>query len=236
MKILKRVTIIISIIVLILFTSLAIYARNPYQSLEAMDIIINGLDDSTVTIIEDRDEISYNVSNPLKQIVFIPGGLVEPDSYKYLAIKLALEGYNVTIVKTIFNLPILTPNSSHKFLSNELDNIIIGHSLGGVVGSLVSSNNDLVDSVILLGSYPIKDLSDKKVLIITAEHDDGMDPDKFEASLKYLNEDAVLYNIEGGNHAQFGWYGPQKGDGNATITTLEQQNIVINIIIDFITQ
>ena len=35
--------------------------------------------------------------------------------------------------------------------------------------------------------------------------------------------------IEGGNHAQIGWYGPQPGDGTATISREEhQQAQVIN--------
>jgi hypothetical protein len=33
--------------------------------------------------------------------------------------------------------------------------------------------------------------------------------------------------IEGGNHAQFGYYGKQSGDGFASITKEEQQSIVI---------
>ena len=44
----------------------------------------------------------------------------------------------------------------------------------------------------------------------------------------------IIFNIDGGNHAQFGWYGPQKGDGTAEMTTLEQQNIVISQILLFL--
>jgi hypothetical protein len=29
--------------------------------------------------------------------------------------------------------------------------------------------------------------------------------------------------LEGGNHAQFGSYGPQRGDGTATLSASEQQ-------------
>jgi hypothetical protein len=40
--------------------------------------------------------------------------------------------------------------------------------------------------------------------------------------------------IEGGNHAYFGMYGEQKGDGAATITNLEQITTTANYIIEFI--
>jgi hypothetical protein len=43
-----------------------------------------------------------------------------------------------------------------------------------------------------------------------------------------------MYEIAGGNHAQFGWYGTQSLDGEATIDTKTQQDIIITQIIDFI--
>jgi hypothetical protein len=40
--------------------------------------------------------------------------------------------------------------------------------------------------------------------------------------------------INGGNHAQFGNYGPQKGDGTATVSREEQQAETARLILDFI--
>ncbi len=42
--------------------------------------------------------------------------------------------------------------------------------------------------------------------------------------------------IEGGNHAQFGNYGKQKGDSDAAISWEEQQNIAVEAIRDFLTK
>ncbi|MBN2882364.1 MAG: hypothetical protein JXN10_02475, partial [Clostridia bacterium] len=39
--------------------------------------------------------------------------------------------------------------------------------------------------------------------------------------------------ITGGNHAYFGNYGEQKGDGTASISREEQQNITAKAVIDF---
>lgn len=233
-KIMKRILIVFVLIFVLLFAGLAIYSSGSYQALPEMDDAIVTLELSQVTYSETRTYIKYEVANPIMNIVFIPGGLVAPDSYKYLAAGLAEEGYTVTIVKVLFNLAILTPNSSKKFIDPSIDNVIIGHSLGGVVASMVASGNDDISRIIMLGSYPIQDISDKMSLFITAEHDIAMDQEKFDDSLKYVNSENIIFDIEGGNHAQFGWYGPQKGDGDAEITTLEEQNIVIDKIIEFL--
>ena len=52
-------------------------------------------------------------------------------------------------------------------------------------------------------------------------------------------EDKIDYienvvEIEGGNHAQFGNYGPQEGDLPATISAEEQQAQTVEAITDFI--
>ncbi|MDC0558837.1 alpha/beta hydrolase [Candidatus Izimaplasma bacterium] len=233
-KIMKRTVIGILVVILVMIVGLTVYSSTSYEALDEMHDEVSSIESTDVTRTEDNDEITFTVDNPLMQIVFIPGGLVEPDSYEYLAYMLAKNGFNVTIAKAFFNLAILTPNYAKRFLSEELDNVIIGHSLGGVVASMVASNNDLVDQVILLGSYPIRDLTDKEVLIITAEHDLGMDQESFDDSLELVSEDTIVFDIVGGNHAQFGWYGPQKGDGEAEIDTLVQQGIVLQKILEFI--
>ena len=38
----------------------------------------------------------------------------------------------------------------------------------------------------------------------------------------------MSYTIHGGNHSQFGDYGLQRGDGVATITTMEQHLMIID--------
>ena len=60
-------------------------------------------------------------------------------------------------------------------------------------------------------------------------------------SLNQSVEDKIDYTenvveIEGGNHAQFGNYGPQKGDLPATISAEEQQAQTVEAISDFIAQ
>lgn len=226
----------ISLLSLVLGLTLAlfIYTRNSYKPLDEMYEEISLLNTDDISIIDDFDQISYFVDQPIKNIVFIPGGKVKPESYQYLAVVLALEGYDVTIVKTVFNLAILTPNYGARFLKDDIDNVVIGHSLGGTVASLFSSGADEVSDIIFLASYPISDVTDKNVLILTAQFDDVLDTDKIEDNLDLLPDNFPYKIIMGGNHAQFGWYGIQKDDGTATITTKHQQDIIVEQIIEFI--
>jgi pimeloyl-ACP methyl ester carboxylesterase len=231
-KILKFSVISIISIASLLFIGLNIYASRSYTPLEEMTSAMQDIDVSEITISEDDRAIYYRVEDSLKQLVFIPGGLVDPHSYDYIAVNLASSGYNVTVFKPFYNLAILSPQYASRYLDESLENVIIGHSLGGVVASMIASEHD-VQEVILMGSYPIADLTEQSVLMITAEFDVNLDRTKYEESFQYLDDVNEVY-IEGGNHAQFGWYGPQKGDGTATISTETQQNIVIEEILQFI--
>lgn len=218
----------------LLVLGLFIYTLDSY---EPSDEMIEELELYTlegIELINDFDQISYKVESPKKNIVIVPGGKVDPKSYQYLALKLANEGYDVTIVKTLFNLAILTPNYSARFLKDDIENVVIGHSLGGTVGSIFSAGDSRVSEIIFLASYPISDVSDKRVLIITAQFDLVLDKNSIYDNEDLLPEDYLLLELSGGNHAQFGWYGPQKGDGEALISNKTQQGLVIDQILLFI--
>lgn len=234
MKIFKITTIVLLSLVVLLVLGLFIYTRDSYGPLEAMTEEINTLNLDGIEVIDDLDQISYYVDQPKKNIVIVPGGKVKPESYQYLAVKLALVGYDVTIVKTVFNLAIITPNYGARFLKEGIENVVIGHSLGGTVASMFSHNDERVSDMIFLASYPITDVSNKNVLILTGEFDTVLDINDVNQSASLLPDNVVMYEISGGNHGQFGWYGPQSGDGDATIDTKTQQDIIIAQIIDFI--
>lgn len=234
LRVFKIVIISLSILVCVFILGLFIYTRGSYKPLYEMYDEIEQLDLTNIEIIDDFDQISYAVDQPKKNIIIVPGGKVKPQSYQYLAASLALSGYDVTIVKTLFNLAILTPNYGSRFIKDDIDNVVIGHSLGGTVASMFSQGDDRITEIIFLASYPISDVSDKEVLIITAEFDEVLDMSDVQNSTDYLPSSYVLYQVTGGNHAQFGWYGPQKGDGTSLITTKEQQDIIINQVLDFI--
>ena len=58
--------------------------------------------------------------------------------------------------------------------------------------------------------------------------------DKYKESISNLPLGFVEYILEGGNHAYFGDYGEQSGDGKANITPDEQIKETTKYIIDFV--
>ena len=103
-----------------------------------------------------------------------------------------------------------------------------GHSMGGAMASkFAADHKEDIDGVILLGAYLYGDYPEEDTLTIYGSLNQSV-----EDKIDYTEN---IVEIEGGNHAQFGNYGMQKGDVPATITTQEQQKQAVDSIIEFIT-
>ena len=99
----------------------------------------------------------------------------------------------------------------------------------------VAGHGEDLEGVILLAAYPTKDLPDKLSLLTVCGSEDGvLNWKKLEEGAQFAPENYRLAIIEGGNHAQFGSYGVQQGDGSATISGEEQVEITVNLIISFL--
>jgi dienelactone hydrolase len=172
---------------------------------------------------------------PVSGLIFYPGGRVDPRSYAPAARELAKEGYLVVIVKMPLNLAVLDPSAAEEVIAAypEIHHWVIGgHSLGGAMAAnFVYSHPGKVDGLALWAAYPAGSNnlanSSVKVLSISATLDGLSTPDKIERSKALLPSGAIFILIEGGNHAQFGWYGLQPGDNQATVTRQEQQASII---------
>ena len=66
---------------------------------------------------------------------------------------------------------------------------------------------------------------------IYGDQDQVLNREKYAEYRGNLPGKAVEVVIPGGNHAQFGDYGQQKGDGVATITTQEQLDATVQAIL-----
>ena len=58
--------------------------------------------------------------------------------------------------------------------------------------------------------------------------------DKLEKSGTLLPSNTAWVKIAGGNHGQFGWYGLQPGDGQATIGRAAQQSQIVAATVQFL--
>ncbi len=104
---------------------------------------------------------------------------------------------------------------------------MMGHSMGGgMASSYASENQDKIDGLLLIGAYVYGDYPTKNALTIYGTFNDNLEP-----KINYT-ENIVI--IEGGNHAQYGNYGEQSGDPQATISDVEQQKITVEVIVEFI--
>ena len=82
------------------------------------------------------------------------------------------------------------------------------------------------DGLILLGAYIYGDYPPENTLTVYGSLNQSV-----EDNIDYAEN---VVEIEGGNHAQFGNYGPQKGDSPATITAAEQQEQTVEAISAFL--
>ena len=109
-----------------------------------------------------------------------------------------------------------------------------GHSLGGSMAASYLAGHPELSGLVLLGSYSTYDVSGSRVLSIYGSHDGVMNSEKYEKYKSNLPSDLSEVIIEGGNHAYFGCYGEQKGDGRAEITNVRQITLTAEIISEFI--
>lgn len=111
--------------------------------------------------------------------------------------------------------------------------ILMGHSLGGVMAAgYLDGHAQSWDGLVLLGAYSTADLSDDgvTVLSITGDSDGVLNRRAAADNEGNLGEDARELVIPGGNHAQFGSYGPQDGDGEASLSPDEQRALTADEI------
>jgi hypothetical protein len=163
-------------------------------------------------------------------IIFYPGAKVEETAYLPMLSKLQEKGYTCVLVKMPLRFAFLGANSADEYYDKYPDIkswYLSGHSLGGAMASSYASDNeDLVDGLILLGAYVYGDFNPENSITIYGENDLGLDKSKIG--------DVNVYEIKDGNHAGFGYYGIQKGDGELIITREKQQDTAANLIDIFI--
>lgn len=198
----------------------------------------------SVFVAQTEDLISFTPSDSSKTqiIIFYPGGMVEPEAYAPLCRKIAENGYKCLIVKMPWRLATLGYNKPKElnWLSDTSKRYIFaGHSQGGKMAAQFAYKNDeLVDGLILIGTTHPRDISlaalQVPVMKIYASNDGVADVAQITQNKKNLPSQTEYVLIEGGNHAQFGYYGTQLGDDESTISREVQQEKVVDAILKFL--
>jgi len=214
-------------ILLISVVGFLIYASDYYR---AEDIAIEVMQGNLKIEVVDNLTILSPSTPGDTALIFYPGAKVEHIAYFPILNKLTENGITCVLVEMPLNMAIFDSNAADDIFDKlpEIKNWYIGgHSMGGAMASsYASENKDKVEGLILLGAYVYGDYPPEKALTVYGTFNSNL-----EEHIDYTENIVV---IEGGNHAQFGNYGEQKGDPAATISSEEQQSIAVDAILNFI--
>ena len=187
--------------------------------------------DSGITVQDDLTILSPTYPTDTA-IVFYPGAKVEEEAYLPLLDQIRQTGVACILVHMPFHMAIFGANAAEEVIAQfpEFQHwYIAGHSMGGAMASKFAADHpDQVDGLILMGAYIYGDYPEEKTLTIYGSLNQSV-----EDHIDYTEN---IVEIEGGNHAQFGNYGPQKGDPAAAISAQDQQAQTVAAIEAFLSK
>ena len=240
-KILKYAIIFVTVALLLGMVGLFFWSQTgTYPARSVAQAAIESTGD--VTVSQDQFIIFSPAEETQTGLIFYPGGLVEPAAYAPVLSDLAEENILVVITPMPFNLAIFGSGAAQNVIDDYpyIDRwILAGHSLGGAAAAIFADNHpEQIDAVVFWDSYPPNSasLADDAlpVLSIFGTTNGIPNTDSFEDKQNLLPDDTSYIPIEGASHAQFGDYGPQKGDVSPSISLSAQHDQIFEIMLDFI--
>jgi hypothetical protein len=229
---LKRIGLVLLMIVLIGVSAFVLWAATPSGA--PMPEALAALESDAQVQVTRNGILTFmpRTKVPEAGFIYYPGGRVQAEAYAPTARALAEAGYLAVIVPMPLNLAILNVNAADSVIA-QYPNIrawaIGGHSLGGAMAARYAAQNvGKVQGLAVIGGYPEGsiDMSARKDLAVSVIYGtrDGLAlPEQVEGARPLYPKSVVFVRIEGGNHAQFGWYGKQDRDQDAAISHAEQQ-------------
>ena len=236
-------------VVLLLVAVFLVYAGG-YSRAAAPALAALASDDA-VTVVEVPSGLCFLPSGPSEPtgVLIYPGGKVDEKAYAPVAHDLAAAGYPVAIVRMPFHLAVFGIGRGSAAIRDMEDAfraadrtgptryVVAGHSLGGVMGARFAlTRTDVVAGVVFWASYADQDLKDSGLaaLSVFGSEDGVLDGAAAERAASNLPAGSGSVVVAGGNHAGFGDYGAQSGDGTATVTVAEQRRQVVEAMIPFL--
>ena len=237
----KRLTILLITIVLIIAGGLGGFFIYIGTYSKAEDKVYEYLkSDEYVEVIQEDDLYIYKPKSTRKgNVIFYQGGKVEYIAYAPLMYKLSKNGYQCYLPHLKFNLAFFDINKAssikEKYIDNQEEIYLLGHSLGGAsLGNYAENNIEGYKGIGFLAAYTTADLSNTNLssVFIYGDKDGVLNIEKYEECKKNVNPNlSHEYIIEGGNHAGFGMYGNQKDDNEASISQLVQMDLTVNYLV-----
>ena len=201
----------------------------------AMPEAIAALQSTTeVTVTQDELIIFVPQSNtPTSGFIFYPGGRVDARAYAPMAQAIAAQGHVVVILPMPLLLAFFGINRGDRAIARfpEITNwSVAGHSLGGVAAAIYVERHPDIEGLALWASYPNGSLAERdalKVVSIYGTNAGLISQEGIDNKRVLLPPQTKYVPIDGGNHAQFGWYGPQGGDNEAELSRTEQMAQIV---------
>lgn len=185
---------------------------------------------------ETEDYIVYGDVSSSVGLIFYPGAKVDAAAYAPVMDELAEAGICCVAVKMPYHMAIFDTDAAERVMEQfaKVERWYLGgHSMGGAMAAgFVAEHEAEFEGLILLAAYPTKELAELPVLSIYGSEDLVLNREKYAESIG-LAKELTERVIEGGNHAGFGDYGAQDGDGTAQITSKEQWQETVDYILNF---
>ena len=225
----KKLLIAVGILVLLLAVCAGAFFWYVSDYYRAEDVALDVLaQDSGITVQDNLTILSPSVPSDTA-VIFYPGAKVEAEAYLPLLEQIKQTGVTCILVHMPFHMAIFDANAAEDVMEQFPDIqhwYMAGHSMGGAMASQFASDHpEEIDGLILLGAYIYGDYPAEKTLTVYGSLNQSV--------ADHIDYTENIVEIEGGNHAQFGNYGPQKGDLPATISAEEQQRQTVCAIEEF---
>ena len=229
----KRVFIIASIIIAVILVAFTVFALSYYRAGPTASAALRS--DGAVTVTETDYGWFFDGPSDDDAWIFYPGANVEAAAYAPLLHSIAENGMDVCLVEMPLHVAALDIGKAEDIIA-EYDYerwYVGGHSHGGAMAAYwAADHGGDISGVILLAAYPTKPLDDHLTeILIYGSEDKIVDAQNLNEGRNYAPADFTEYVIPGGNHAQFGDYGPQKGDGTALIDRDTQIEETVEVIL-----
>ncbi len=222
------------------FGAFALYASDYYRAADSAQQSL--APSEQIPVEHGANYLAFGNPDASTGIVFYPGAKVEYSAYAPLMRNLAEKGYLAVVVEMPFNFAFFGIDAAdgvRAAFPQVKSWWVGGHSLGGSMAAQYASahaNDDALDGLVLLGSYTASDLSAANLGVIGAygSNDQVLNHEKLASSASLMPKNALMVEIPGGNHAQFGDYGAQAGDGEASISAQDQQRETADLVDEYI--
>ncbi|MBQ9227303.1 MAG: alpha/beta hydrolase [Eubacterium sp.] len=229
----RRIAIVLLVIVLTAGIAVTVYANDYYRAV-AVDAYLSSTESVTVT--EIAEGTFFDGAGEDKALLFYPGGKVEETAYAPLLQSLAAQGIDCFLLKMPMKLAVFGMNKADSIIEQYpySEYYLAGHSLGGAMAAnYAAKNGGRLSGLFLLAAYPTEDMTDAAfpVVFLYGDRDGVVNREKLSDGFALAPANSERIEIKGGNHAYFGSYGSQKGDGTADITPEEQWQLTVDAIL-----